>query len=738
MPKKSPIELSLISPVHNEEKMIESFVQKAVVFLRKSKINGEVLIIENGSTDTTREILKKLQAKYPELTVEIMSVGNKGLALKRAFEKARGRKLVTLDTDLWDEGFVEASIKNLENYEIVIGSKVIKGAKDDRAFAPRFINWGYNFVMRLFFDFQGTETHAKLSFLKDSIMPLVQKCKTSELVFDTELILRAEQAGLSKLEIPTKVREVRPRRFGGIDQMIKTIKNCFVLLFAIGPNINWVYVLVFGAILLGAFLRLYHYHSWFFFSVDEEHYSFMTRMITVDHHFPLIGGPISGTKLYMAPWFLFFNAIWFLLSNNNPVFSGVIFAVIELSVVPLIYLIGKRIFSRRVGVLAAVLYGGSMLMALFDRHYWNITLTPFISTLTVYGLLNWIEGSKKWLIITAIVVGFGLSATFSIFAVFLFAALVILFYGRKDLLTFLAIIAVMHFTLVLFDLRHDFWLLRGLGEFFTTHSYDSVPFLQRVANTLTIFINTLGKSIVITAPLDLSDEISICTANISRYQPMAWAVGLAVLGLISYVFALIRSRFNKKMMLILILGLINIASLFLFRADPAERHWLPFLPMFFITMGVFPSFLWEKDKIVKIAVVGFMAIILSINLKSLLFSHASYGILDKEKTAQIITGNTTPGEYYLNTVGECHMWGYRYLMSEINDEPAASYLDDSFSWMYSSTPTPANAKTNVTVFAPNKNTPNLTVPEEDWLSQLTGREQLVINGNMWIFFDKIK
>ncbi|MBI3558775.1 glycosyltransferase, partial [Candidatus Gottesmanbacteria bacterium] len=372
--------LSIITPVHNEEKIIESFVKNAVGFLRKKKINGEVLVVENGSTDKTLEILRKL--KFNELKIISLPVGNKGLALKKGIEMAKGEYLITLDTDLWDEEFVKKSIENLDNYDVVVGSKVITGAKDHRSFPMRFINWGYNFVMRLFFDFQGTETHAKLSFRKKSIMSLVKKCKTSELVWDTELILRAERAGLSKLEIPTEVSEIRPRRFGGIDQMIKTIKNCFILLFAIGPKFNWAYILVFGAILLGAFLRFYNYYQWFFFSVDEEHYSFMTRMITVDRHFPLIGGPISGTKLYMAPWFLYFNAIWFWLSNNNPVFSGAVFTALELGAVIIIYLLGKKLFSAKAGAIGALLYAGSFLMALFDRHYWNITLTPLILILT--------------------------------------------------------------------------------------------------------------------------------------------------------------------------------------------------------------------------------------------------------------------------------------------------------------------------------------------------------------------
>lgn len=356
------IQVSIITPAHNEEGLIGTFVESAVSFLARHKIRGEVVVVENGSRDNTQNILFSLQKKYSQLKVFTLPVGNKGLALKKGIAAAWGEKLILLDTDVWDEKFVDSSIKNLDRYEIVIGSKAISGAKDNRSLPVRFINWGYNFVMRLFFDFKGTETHAKLSFRKASIAPLVNKCKTSELVFDTELILRAERAGLTKMEIPTVISEVRPRRFGALDQMVKTIKNCFVLLFALGPTPNWTYVTVGGALIIGLFFRLYRYSDWFFFSVDEEHYSFMTRMITVNHHLPLIGGPISGTNLYMAPWFLYFNSIWFFLSGNNPEFSGVIFVSLEMLTVVFIYLIGRKLFSAKAGAIGALLYASSFLL----------------------------------------------------------------------------------------------------------------------------------------------------------------------------------------------------------------------------------------------------------------------------------------------------------------------------------------------------------------------------------------
>lgn len=721
--------VSIITPAHNEAKIIKNFIAKAANFLKRKKIDGEIIVVENGSTDNTWEIIKK----NPSVKAMHLSRGNKGQALKAGMKAAQGEFLITLDTDLWDEKFVDQSLINLKNFDIVVGSKSLSGSKDERVLSSKIMNWGYNFLFRLVFNLRGTDTHAKLSFNRAKILPLVAACQTEDLNFDTELIIRSERAALSKLEIPTQVKEIRPRVFSLRTQLVKTVKNFLTLIKVLGPSPNWNYIFIFLGLSIGAILRFTYFKDWFFFSVDEEHYSFMTRMITVDHHIPLIGGPISGTSLYMAPWFLYANAVLFFLSNNNPLFNGMVFALIELSTVLLIYLIGKKLFSGKAGALAALLYGSSFLMALFDRHYWNITLTPFLSAATFYCLLRYLEGGKKWLILTALIVGFGISSTFSLFAVFLFAVIVIALFKRPvfkgDIFLFLTVIGVLHIPLVLFDLRHNFWLLNGLIEFLTVHSYDRVPFLTRAGGTLVLFLETLGKSLVITSPLDVSDEISICTERILRYHPQLWAMAITAAGLFGYLLIALRSK-RKTVWLIGLLWLVNFSSLFLFRADPAERHWLPFLPLFFLTLGAtLASF---PGKILAFVIISPLVIL---NLMSYVHSYASYGLADKETAVKIAITKTSSAHFSVNAVGDCHKWGYRYLFSQFNHEPGESYLDGSFSWMYSAPPNPKEIETHVTFFAPNKHFP--LTPEESQAKQklLDKAESIISSGSLLIFIE---
>ena len=281
-------------------------------------------------------------------------------------QSAKGDFLVTIDADLWDEKFVLDSLDNLHTHDIVVGSRAIESGEDRRPLFSRLLNIGYNFLFKLVFNLQGTNTHAQLSFRRKKILPLVSICRTSALNFDTELILRAERAGLTKIEVPVIVEEVRGRRYKLVDQLVKTIKNFLLLVRVLGPTPDWSLVSLGFALILGAFFRFYNYDQWFFFSVDEELYSFMTRAITVNGHLPAIGGPISGSSLYTAPWFLYFNALAFLISGGNVVFSGLVFAAMELLVIILIFFLGRRLFSPLAGSLAALAYSTSFLMAIFD------------------------------------------------------------------------------------------------------------------------------------------------------------------------------------------------------------------------------------------------------------------------------------------------------------------------------------------------------------------------------------
>ena len=88
------LELTILMPCLNEAETIETCIQKATGYLRRSGVVGEVLIADNGSTDGSVELAQRLGARV----VKVRERGY-GAALIAGIEAARGRYVIMGDAD---------------------------------------------------------------------------------------------------------------------------------------------------------------------------------------------------------------------------------------------------------------------------------------------------------------------------------------------------------------------------------------------------------------------------------------------------------------------------------------------------------------------------------------------------------------------------------------------------------------------------------------------------------------
>lgn len=203
--------LSFVIPIHDEEPILTA----AVLELRENAaalgVSYEIVLAENGSTDKTLRVADKLSARFPEVRYFSLPEPNYGAALREGIERARGELVICEEIDLCDADFHKRALELLEGggAELVIGSKLLKGAEDVRPRTRHAASLLYSAMLRVTLGFQGTDTHGLKAMRKEALLPIVRACLVDKDVFASELVLRAQRAGLRVLEIPVRVLEKR-------------------------------------------------------------------------------------------------------------------------------------------------------------------------------------------------------------------------------------------------------------------------------------------------------------------------------------------------------------------------------------------------------------------------------------------------------------------------------------------------------------------------------------------------
>nr|MBA2543803.1 glycosyltransferase family 2 protein [Deltaproteobacteria bacterium] len=146
--------------------------------------------------------------------VRTFSLGepNYGKALRRGILEARGTFVICEEIDLCDRDFHRRALENLRHSDcdMVVGSKAMKGAMDERPAFRRAATRVINRMLRVALDFRGTDTHGLKAFRRLSLLPVVESCVIDRDLFASELVIRAGRMDLHVIEIPIRLSEKRP------------------------------------------------------------------------------------------------------------------------------------------------------------------------------------------------------------------------------------------------------------------------------------------------------------------------------------------------------------------------------------------------------------------------------------------------------------------------------------------------------------------------------------------------
>lgn len=218
--------ISVVMPAHDEEPFLAGAVGEVVTGLRELGLPFEVLVVENGSTDATAALATKLAGEYPEVRALSLGQADYGDALRHGFLAAEGRAVAIFDVDYYDLGFLGRALEAIDQPggpAVVVGSKRGPGSVDSRARSRQLVTWTFSTVLHLGFGLKVSDTHGMKVLRRDDVVALVQRSRFGTDLFDTELIIRAERAGMRVEELPVVVAETRPSRSSIVRRIPRTV-----------------------------------------------------------------------------------------------------------------------------------------------------------------------------------------------------------------------------------------------------------------------------------------------------------------------------------------------------------------------------------------------------------------------------------------------------------------------------------------------------------------------------------
>jgi len=201
--------LSVIIPAYNEEKRLPKTLQSINDYLLRQPYDYEILVIDNGSTDKTPEIVKNLESQIRGLKlIEGLSGRGKGFAIRKGMLEAKGDFRIFTDADN------STSIDQIEKmwpefkagFDVVIGSRDIKGAiiPVPQSWWRRRLGDIFNLIVQFFSGLWGiwdTQCGFK-GFSATAADELFLKSKIDGWAFDVEVLILAKKLGYQIKEIP--------------------------------------------------------------------------------------------------------------------------------------------------------------------------------------------------------------------------------------------------------------------------------------------------------------------------------------------------------------------------------------------------------------------------------------------------------------------------------------------------------------------------------------------------------
>ena len=199
--------VDIVIPVHNEERDLRASVLRLHAYLTQQfPFSARITIADNASTDATPAVAAELAEELPEVRVLRLNDKGRGRALAAAWLTSDARVVSYMDVDLSTDlsallPLVAPVISG--HSQVSIGSRLVAGSRVRRGPKREVISRVYNILLRLVLRVRFKDAQCGFKALRaDVARSLLPDVVNRNWFFDTELLVRAERAGLRIHELP--------------------------------------------------------------------------------------------------------------------------------------------------------------------------------------------------------------------------------------------------------------------------------------------------------------------------------------------------------------------------------------------------------------------------------------------------------------------------------------------------------------------------------------------------------
>ena len=341
--------------------------------------------------------------------------------------------------------------------------------------------------------------------------------------------------------------------------------------------------------MVGTFLRLDRLGELMPLIGDQGWFYLSARDMILTGNIPLVGITSSHTWLHQGPiWtYMLAGALW--ISNFNPVSGAALAALIGTGSIFLIYKIGEEFFSKKIGLVAALIYATSPLIIIHERLAYHTSPIPFVVLVLIYSLLKVLKGKPIYLPIVALSISllynFELATVVFIPVVLFVLALGIYkkekwvkrINNRKIIVLSMLGLLIPMIPILIYDLGHGFPQTLKFGVWFFYKGFQLIGLVEKQSNesfmgTVQFFVDK--AALLIFAPNALISIIAIAVSIIVAgffifkkrdiLSPLGIVLALTVVGLLGFFAAGARSEAYLPMLFPGIILLTSFSIYYLF------------------------------------------------------------------------------------------------------------------------------------------------------------------------------